>query len=71
MVPVAVAAVALGVTGDGVNVLEGVTVGVKDGGTNCVGVACRVLVGPPGVLDGPGVTLGVGVALPTVGDRAG
>jgi hypothetical protein len=67
-VPVTVAGVALGVTGEGVNVLDGVTVGVKDGGTNCVGVACKVLVVPPGVGEGPGVLLGVGVSLAGVMD---
>jgi hypothetical protein len=59
--------VALGVIGEGVNVLDGVTVGVNEGGTNWVGVGWRVLVGPPGVAEGPGVTLGLGVALGWVG----
>ena len=65
---VAVDAVADGVMGVAVNVLEGVkvfdgvTVGVKLGGTNWVGVACRVGVSGPAVGDGPGVGLSVGVS---------
>ena len=63
------AEVGLGVIGVGVLVVDGVTVEVRVGGTNWVGVGCKVGVGRPGDGDGPGVALRVGPAVvgwPTV-----